>query len=108
QQVSALFETPGYFPVLLEATDTNNLTGRDVLTIAVRADGVRAPKIVSSPSLVARAGEAWAYDVDGKASAQGGRPIGWRLGKELGGKKIGAPDGMRVDFNTGAISWTPT
>ncbi len=106
--VDAVFPTPGYFPVLLSATDNDGLVGRDVLTIAVRADGVRAPRVVSAPALAAVAGQAWHYDADDRASAQGGRPIGWRVGKDLDGKKIGAPKGLAVDFDTGKLTWTPS
>lgn len=107
-RVETTFPTAGYFPVLLEAEDNDGLVGRDLITIAVRSDGVRPPLIVSQPaSRSATAGVPWRYDVDDRATAQGGRPIVWRLGKTIDGERVNAPAGMEVSID-GFVEWTPS
>ncbi len=108
-RVETTFPTPGYFPVLLEAEDNDGLIGRDILTISVNSDGVRPPLVVSQPTTSARTavvGVPWRYDADGRAGAQGGRPIVWRLGKSVDGERVNAPAGMEVSVD-GLLEWTP-
>lgn len=109
-RVETTFPTPGYFPVLLEAEDNDGLIGRDILTISVNSDGVRPPLVVSQPAASARTavvGVPWRYDADGRANAQGGRPIIWRVGKTVDGERVNAPAGMEVTVD-GLLEWTPT
>ena len=58
------------------------------------------PTIVSAPVVEADVGVPYAYDADGLPVAEGDEPLCWTLGN--------APPDARIDFRTGAITWTPT
>jgi hypothetical protein len=94
--------------VALQVEDESGLLGHDQLTVVVRSDGERVPRIVSRPGLEAVAGQPYAYDPDGKASAQGSRPLWWDVGKMLDGRQVNAPEGLLIDGDSGAVTWTPT
>jgi MYXO-CTERM domain-containing protein len=44
---------------------------------------------------------------DDAPAARGERPLTWSLGKIVGDSTVGAPDGMRIDRDSGLITWTP-
>ena len=98
---------PGYHMSTLQVADNDGLTATDAWTVMVRQNDLLPPRIVSSPSTLARVGEPYRYDMDGALAAQGSRLLFWSLGKEVGDGVENVPDGMVIDRRTGVISWTP-
>jgi hypothetical protein len=94
---------PGHFPVRVRATDPDGLTSQQSALVSVSQDGLYPPLILSTPPVSARVGE----ELRHTPLATGSSPLGWSLGKLVGGELRRAPAGMRVDPLSGALSWTP-
>lgn len=102
-----LFGQVGLYKARLEVTDNDGLTSSDTVEIRVTRNGVLPPRIVSSPIIVGAVGVPYIYGMDGHATAQGGLPVTWEVGKVLNGSRVNVPAGMQIDSASGLITWTP-
>jgi PKD repeat protein len=92
----ARIERVGVARATLEVIDDHGLRCADAVeVIAQPANGAVPPKILSVPESEARCSEPWSYQarVAGEGTAQ------WSL--------EAAPEGMSLDGDSGALSWTP-
>jgi len=87
----------GLHPVQLRATDARGGFTTQAFLIEV-ADYNEPPTIVSIPSLHARTGRVYEYDVD--AFDPEGQPLTFAFGGAV-------PEGMTIDSATGVVHWTP-
>jgi MYXO-CTERM domain-containing protein len=109
QDASLRLEAPGVVTVTARATDARGLTATATLEVTALDDaGAAPPVIVSSPTLEAVVGEPWRYDDDGTAVARSAGAVTWSLGKRVADELVGAPAGMRVNAQTGQLTWTPS
>ncbi len=101
------FTRVGLHKARLVITDDRGLTATDTVEVLATRNGALPPTIFSTPRREAVAGQAWAYDEDGRAAARGGPGLVWELGKVVAGSRVNAPEGMTVEPETGRVSWTP-
>ena len=107
--IGKLYSQAGVYDARLEVEDNAGLKGHDQVSIYVASlDGKMPPRIVSSPYLSAKVGQAYQYDTDGMVAAQGTRPLFWTLGRILNGELLNAPAGMLIHPTTGVVTWTPS
>jgi PKD repeat protein len=102
------FTTPGLWRVSFRATDDDGLWSEDSVEVLVTTDqGVAPPSFTSLPaSLSGVVGRPWRYDEDGRLAARGATSFG--VGRTREGRRVGAPDGMRVNERNGLVEWTPS
>lgn len=94
---SPLLEDVGSRAIRVRVTDPQGASAVQVFSIEVTKPN-EAPRLVSTPPIHARAGEAYDYDAD--AFDPDGDPVRFEL--------VGtAPDGVTLDGPTGQIHWTP-
>ena len=101
------YDEAGTYDVQLEVEDNDGLLGYDHQSVYVRVDAKVPPRIVSAPNTTARVGEPYQYDLDGRAAAQGTRPIAWEIGRKVNDETVGDVAGLGVGGLSGVVTWTP-
>jgi len=103
---SWVFSAVGTFQARLVVTDNDGLTASDTVEVRATRNGLLPPKIVSTPVTVGAVGVPYVYGYGGHATARGGLPVTWEVGKASGGGRVNAPAGMQIDAS-GLVTWTP-
>lgn len=104
---SWVFDAVGTFQAQLVVTDNDGLTASDTVEVRATKNGLLPPKIVSTAVAVGAVGVPYVYGFEGHATAIGGRPVTWELGKASGGGRVNTPAGMSIDPASGLVTWTP-
>ena len=103
------FDSPGVYHVRARATSGDRVGVGGVTVTATATDGGLPPRIISTPSLTAAAGEAYHYDDDDTVEVSGSLvDLEFSLGKEISGTLINQPVGMEIHPTTGSITWVPS
>ncbi|MBI3184096.1 MAG: SBBP repeat-containing protein [Myxococcales bacterium] len=96
------YEAPGEYRATFRVQDAKGLGCKDTVTVlALSAEGDRPPAIVSEPATEARCLSAYRYSpaLEGPV-ANAFHSASWSATE--------APDGLAIDPESGALSWTPT
>jgi hypothetical protein len=88
--------------VSFKAVDDSGSTASDALVITVLKSGMLPPQIVSVPPYTAEVGVTYAY----VPAATGDKPFFWSITRGQS-TIVEPPQGMTLDVQTGAVSWTP-
>jgi len=103
--VEHTFGAPGLRLATVTVKTAFGLTARATVEVAVTDDtGGLPPLIVSVPTTVAQAEQPYLYAPRGQPVVRGDRPLRWSLGNDKG---VGVPSGMKVDADTGVLTWKP-